>query len=476
MGFEDAKCRVDAKRSITAITIDVALVFTNTSETAEDGSYAVETKTTNVSDTFHRVRTSDLRGKFYGTADITGYALLVEASPGVYPTLTFTKLTNPQCRYDQILMEFDEWTFYPDGLFNEEWQPSHALIDAYRAAVGDEDRATALAALKAEWLSHSVWKPGYFMLLCPPCCPCMIELTQYAVPHKGATAVHFSQWDGEGNLVIDYDDDYEDWTTVIPHLVTRNCKSELGMVGGARYDPDDNETSPATFAVTSVVAGDETHDAEVEIRVNETGVPDVRVEFSWVSPGDEADVFVFYLTPGEIILFSLNGDDGSTYLGSDRVAWQAKMDAIVAENFRLTTGTKSDGERGVWRIGFIGKYARTPVALPAYCATFIPRASEDEVKVVRPAWGGDDGYSDYLDFYDQYYYTTGTVSRVYVVPDYRYGFYPTGAQVQDPRIYNFLNVARCMSDAGSSWSRTFDNTQSYAHETHRRVGHITYSW
>lgn len=489
MAFHDAACRVDAKKDITSITIDVSLTLTVTTDTAEDGSYAITTETTNASDTFTRLRTSDLRGKYYGVSDFNGYYLLVEASSGTYPTLTFNKLTNPNCKDDNenFLIEFSEFTTYPNGLFNEEWQPSHTLIDNYRAAAPGAAKAVALAALKAEWMSHSVWKPGYFMLLSPPCCPCKIQILQYAVVHTDATECFGTQYDGIGGVFPDAASTYKDWTNVIPNLVTRNCKSELGQSGGGRFDEEDDESTPATFAVTSIVTGDDDHDAEVEIQVNETGAPQVRVEYSWTSA--DGDIYVFYLSAGtypggtqtaDIVLHALNGDDGSTYSGSELTAWRAKMAALSASCFRLTTGTKSDGELGVWRIGFIGRYGRIPVALPAYFAAFTHHFDPDdqgaEIKVVRYPWGGSSGYSDYLDFNNETYHTSGSVSRLFVVPEYSTGLYPLGSQVQDPHVSNFLNVARCMSDAGASWSRTFDTTYDAGAETHHRVGHITYTW
>lgn len=468
MGFEDAPCRFDAKHDITEIEIAVSLVFTITSDTLEDGSYSVITRTTNIEDTMRRVRTSDLRGKFYGVADITGYALLVEASPGTYPAFTFNKLTNPNCRYDNasFLIEFDEFTTYPNGLFNEEWSPSHALIDAYRTAATEEERADALAALKAEWDSHSVWTEGCFMLLSPPCCPCMIEILQYPVQHPGATTVHVFSHYPEGD--VEYDDDPEDWTTVIPALTTRNCKSELGARGGHRFSEEDDETTPVTYTISSIVGGDETHDEEIEIRVNEDGVPEVAADFLWVAPDDVEYIFTVAVDlygVASIVVYSVNGV-GAPYAIYEPgwAVWQAEVSAP----FRLTVETKSDGELGVWRIGFIGKYARTAVDLPVETTYH----DAPGVAVVRPPWGGEDGYSDYLQF--GYIVSPGETS--FTVPDYQHGLYPLGEQIQSPELGNFLNVARCMSDNGESWSRTFDTTLEEAGATYHRVGHITYSW
>lgn len=573
----ESDCWVDAKKSIESISVSAIFAIRRTTTYSDndhvDEEWIDETKTK----TFRRRHLSDFRNAIKG--DSAGFSLHYSGA-GTYPTMTFTRLSNPQCR-DKLsiaygrMQEFSSATYgYPDGFFTETWQASSGVIDTFRLydpfSEYDQSYWDALAVVKADWETHSVWIEGDFMLLCNPCCPCNIEIIQYPAFYPNGITTHTRthgtnlEWDTELEEYVSVPFDISGssptshFWLALPDLHVEHCKSDIKNRGGAEYLSTDNESigdgrlSAATLTATQLVAGGPTTNAQIEIRVNQTGVPDISVDFLWVD-ANEVEYTFRLTTPNppygnqryygdklpEIYLIEcsdlppvtdyygsvdpktdLTGVTGTHYSSVKKEYFDA-LDKISRDNFCLSVATKADREWGVWIIGFIGKYAKTAVSLPTQVATadysenftVLTGAYMDstaETLLVRKSYAYTNaaGFSDHLRFYPEIEFNYGSIGP-WTSPDYLSlgidGIPHTknpprwGAETR-PEDFNAhynvnatftKNVAKCMSDGGTSWSRTWDDTHNetilvggsvedgdavYAYVETRRNGSMTYSW
>ena len=515
--YKSNLCWTDARRSITSIFYTLSFVRTRriTSEmnfrqyeaseppipayvaSGRADSWIEEVRTVNQTHSFTRRYLAYYEGKY-----------LAKRTEGSPPVFTFSPIRNVQCKvnnpYDDI---FGNVSDTGDGnIVAAPWTPTAALYtardaaeDAYNAAPWDTALRDAYYAAEAdctaEIVAHQIWTRGNFMILSHHCCPCALTILHCPVVITDGMEITGSYFTSAkppspntpSGLPSSSGTDtptYEDVTLSLPALTTNNCKNTLR---GTATHEDDEEVwptpyTPATITVSFAVVGDSTHDAEILFTVNEAGQPYIWTDYSWESPDGDTYVFTLASSAGHLPITAYGEDEdeqegGITVTSINGTAAYAHLLATgenLRDFFRLTRETKADGHYGVWRLGFIGKFAKQEVNLPTP-TTFHEGAynekmgiqlthetlSDHIVEEMNPEWEGG-----------HYYDPVGNPS-------------PTGAATY-PYPDDWREVARCMRDSGASWSRTFDNTQSDyvvnpvsgngTTNNWHRVGEVGYSW
>lgn len=415
-------CKRDAKTGITAINVAISLVVTTTY-----GDGTVEKLTTNASHSFTRRFTTEMRNKY------------ITPSPGGYPSGTvFEWVTqpNPECSIGWLGATGEA------TLFNETWNPT---TDPGTVERGDEIE------------SHAAYKKGECFLICEECCPCSIRLYSRGVTKKDATRIDLTL----GEL---HTTNYTDYDINLPGLVTYNCKTtQPAWAGSTGEFPSAN---PVTITVNMAVAGSSGTDAEMTITPDQGGCLYISTDYSWTSP--QGDIYIFTFTVGSrsyssggpgwvwqdftypdssypavgLFIYSVNG---LAYLAYEAATGLRFLD--LYKDFQITAATKSDGNSGLARVGFIGKFAATAVNL------FVPHTP----------------------YHDGAQYDFKKIIPTAPLP---YDKIVGGTAPDEPNasIIHEQNVARCMADGGASWSRSFSTSETIGDTGTTRVGSITYSW
>lgn len=443
-------CLRDGKPEITAITVAISLTVTQTTDySGGGGDITVLTQTTSASHTFGRRFLTEFKNKFFANN--------IEYSDD----LTWQGLPNPLC--SEVFWKASEGIgdYGLTVLFPEPWTPS-AFVDY-------ETR-------DAEINAHAIYKHGEFLLLAPRCCPCALRLYHRPITITDATETTYTVNGTPDDLPWPYTE-FSDFTLRLPELFSHYCKTELPIWAGpviASEYPDPDE--PVTLTVEIETQGAEGVDAEITITPDQDGIVQVAKDFTWLSPQGVTYLFTlsigFRSYSGSVAWPAHWAFQDFTYPDSsypavnfhivkvtddehDETAYEYQLRTGINphRDFQITYATKADGNSGAVRVGFIGKFAETEVntfvpSSPYHDGEIYERARvlpaeplpADKIRAGNvPEYLNDGGYEDH--------------------PDWR-------------------EVARCMSDGGSSWSRSFSNseTSNSGYTVTTRVGNITYSW
>lgn len=408
--------------------------MTVTATTTVGADVDVVTSTTNVSHSFTRRFLEELRNKF-----ITPF-------PNLGTELEWSGLINPMC-LDPVHV-IGEWLTGDRLLFFETWQPT-------------TDESTPEREEEIEL--HTEYKRGECILLAPSCCPCGLWLFHRPLNFEDATETTTTH---NGTLLSTT---YSDFLLTLPELFSYHCKGELPIWAGpvivAEYpDPDE----PVTLTVDIETQGGEGVDAEITITPDQDGIVEVAKDFTWLSPQGVTYLFTLSIGgrpysggrefPGSHWEFQEFTYPEASYpnvnchivkVGDETAAeYQLRTAVNPHRDFWITYETKSDGNSGVARVGFIGQFAETEVN------PFVPSAPYHQGEIYE---------------------------RARVLPTEPL---PTD-KIKDANLPDSLDgdphlreVERCMADNGESWSQTISQSATTNDGDTVTVTEITitYSW
>ena len=334
------------------------------------------------------------------TITMTYDSVEVYTDPGTGGTLTITK-SGSHAFTRKWLAEFAGKFLNEDGT----WINGPKLSRCQEDVVLNQFYATEAGAL--------VIQPGEFALVAPACCKCRITLCANATAYNisnGIETTYAGGYLGEPDGTT-----YSDLPlTLLNARIGQFCKSGLPYRIATTGSP-----TTATWTIATAVTGSSIADAEQTVIMDQDGIVSGTKRFSWTSP--DGDVHRFLYSPAFASAPAAPSTQQSGTAVLETVNGTAATSA-QATHFLITAETGAGGGFGSFRIGFVGKFARQPVAL-------LTPISGDVVNV-----------------------------------------YSRAAQLDDT--VNGITVSRCMSDNGESWEQDLALTST----DYTRTGSITYEW
>tara|TARA_R110000868_G_scaffold177691_8_gene416707 strand:- start:29 stop:1129 length:1101 start_codon:yes stop_codon:yes gene_type:complete len=236
---------------------------------------------------------------------------------------------------------------------------------------------------------------GTFTITSEACCPCAPQFISR--PYKSSTGItiHFS------GFTPPRADEYLPLSIEMPSYSSGYCRA-----GVPKQIESDVPTTAASWTISSAVTGDDDHDAEIRIILDQSGPGNGAQLFEWISPDSTSYIFV------------LSASYTAGTLALDQVDGHSATDA-EKENFLITAETNAAGWGCSFRIGFVEIFRRQPVALPA-AMPLDAGAGNPGIEIFTPSGTP----SDFI----QVPFDSALSSNIYTT-----------------------NVARCLADALEGW-------------------------